>query len=96
MSQLPKMYSFRELLESVPIAERTLRQVIGDLGYTRSKGCGRLLFTHDQALEIQEYIACDKVVGPREKAPPGLPIRKKGESLKAARCRETRRMLNSK
>ena len=54
----PRLFTFRELLEMFPVSERTLRDVIAELGYRRAQGRGRLIFTPDQVATIRQNIIC--------------------------------------
>jgi hypothetical protein len=54
---LPLLYSFDDLVATVPFGERKMRTVLNDMGYGSGKG-NKMAFSFAQIVEIQERVAC--------------------------------------
>ena len=83
-----RLYSFQNILELVPISERTLRQVVARLGYRRGPGCGRLVFGADDLARITDEIRCRRTAAMNPA--PAIPA-----GLTASNTRSGRRRLTS-
>ncbi len=94
---LPRLYTLPEVLETVPVSDRKLRDIVKEIGLEPAPGCGKYAFTLSQVTEIQGRIACRSNSTSQE---PGTGTRSitqqfpsKGEGLKSARGRQTRALL---
>ncbi len=63
-----RLFTIKEVTAVLPVSERTLRDVIRDLGFRRPPGRKRYLFDAAQVAAIKEAVQCRSTIPPEHRA----------------------------
>ena len=92
-----RLFTIKDVAADMRVSERTLRDVIADLGFRRPPGRKRYLFDAAQVKAIKEAVQCRSTLPPEYGTGSGtLPsvAALTGRSARLELARETRRVMN--
>src|SRR5690606_1586008 len=80
-------YTFKELVEMFPVSARTLRRVVGELGYKPPLGRHKLILSEVQVDRVREALTWRE---PKRVPPPPPLTKEQVRARRIARRRETK------